>query len=366
LLICICLLSFLRDAYFYTDKRTKQSGKRTFLDMIVLSTYVGIVGLILVKFYGFKYQNGVLKSQVMFTPAQFKLLIDHLVPVSLVLGTLGLLSSTYTTFFKTQRRTSIIKTLLYTVIAFGLFFSTFSTLTRFSPGLDNKIKPLALTKNLSRFVAPYMLSNNYILLSKVSQHYSDGRPELQLQARESEDSDIWRSYELRYKPGLPSRELIRVVPHLPRIELKMWYAARSSFQNNQWLQTLAYRLATNEKVVTDALLPSSPIIKPKQIRIVLMNYKYSSKSKSPFAGYWSHSRLVSDYMPATSIDSLRFNVKSNGISLTTGTKAAVGKQVTFDKLLNNYLEMSSDYIRKVDHTAVIWSLGAIAAVSMLR
>lgn len=366
-MICVCLLSFLKDAYFYNDKRAKQSGLRTLLDVAVIFVYVGAVGLILVKFYGFKYEHGTLKSQVLFTPAQFKLLVDHLVPISLVLGTLGLISAAHTTYFRTSKKTSIIKTFVYTLIVIGLFFSTFPTLIRFAPGLETKVKPLTVTKDLSRFVAPYMLSNNYIVLSKISQHYADGRPELQLQGRESAEDATWQQFDLRYKPGQPSRELARVVPHLPRLDLKMWYATRSSLQNNQWLQTFAYRVAKGEKDLVNAISRSASPTRVNQVRIVLLNYKYSSKSRQPFAGYWSQYKFVSEYMPTTSLDNLKFAVKSSGISLAPPTKSTESsKSSSIEQLLSKYLEISSDYIRAVDHTSVIWSLSAIAAVSMFR
>lgn len=366
LLMIVCLLSFLKDAYYYNDKRAKQSSIKSFLDLLVIVSYLTVVGYILIKFYGLKYDNGSLKSQILFTPSQFKLLVDHLIPISLVFGTIGLLSSAYTTYFNSSRKTSIIKTLLYTVVVVGLFFSSFPTLIRFAPGLETKVRPLSVTKDLNHLVAPYMLSNNYLLLSKVSEHYGDGRPELQIQGRESSEDQTWKQFDFRYKPGNPSKELIRVLPHLPRVDLKLWYAARSSLQNNQWIQVLAYRLATKEKDVVDPLAPmTGPQKNFNQVRVVLQNYKYSLKSKQPFAGYWSQSKIVSEYMPTTSLDNLRFNVKSSGISLTPATKPVDDpKSSSFDKLVHKYLEILSNYIRVVDHTMVIWTLSAIAIVSM--
>lgn len=302
----------------------------------------------------------------MFTPAQFKLFADHLVPVSLVFGLLGLLSSAYTTYIKSPKHTSIIKTFVYTVVVVLIFFSTFPTMIRFSPGLETKVKPITFTKDLSRFAAPYMVSNNYILLSKVSQHYGEGRPELQIQGRASADDQTWHQYDLRYKPGLPSRELTRVVPHLPRIDLKLWYAARSSLQNNQWLNTFAYRLATKESDVTNALARDTILPKASQMRVALMTYKYASKGRLPFAGYWSQSKFKSEYLPTTTIENLKFAVKSNGISLAPTTKTSSAKPGSIEGLLSTYLEIASNFVRNIDHTMIIWSLGAIATVSMFR
>lgn len=367
LLICVCLLSFLKDAYFYSDRRAKQSALKMFLDFACIGLYLGVVSYLLVKFYGFKYQHGVLKAQVLFTPAQFKLFADHLVPVSLLVGGAGLLTSAYTAFFKSNKKTSVIKTLAYSIVVAGLFLSTFPTFTRFAPGLENKFNSLTFTKELNRFTAPYILSNNYLLLSKVSQNYAEGRQELQLQGRGSPDEPTWQQFDLRYKPGLASKELSRVVPHLPRIDLKFWYAARSTLRTNQWLQTFAYRIATKEKDVLDTLDPSIPVPKVNQVRVATLNYKYSQKGKLPFAGYWSQAKLVSEYMPATPLDNLKFAVKSNGVSLTPPVESSgESKLGSFDKMLSNYLKILSDYIRGVNHTTIIWSLTAIALVSMFR
>lgn len=367
ILICVCLLSFLKDTFFYNDRRAKQSALRTIIDIGLIGLYLGFVGFILVKYYGVGYKNNVLKSQVMFTPAQFKLFADHFVPVSLVVGVLGLLSAAYTAHFKSSRKTSIIKTIVYSIVVVALFFSTFPTMTRFAPGLEVKINSLAITKDLSRLTAPFMLSNNYLILSKVSQHYGDGRPELQVQGRSSAEDPIWLQFDLRYKPGLASKELPRVLPHLPRIDLKMWYAARSSIKNNQWLHTYVYRIATKENDVVNSLDPNTKIPKVNQIRIATLNYKYSVKGKLPFAGYWSQTKFATEYMPTTTVENLRFVVKSNGINLTPASNTADdSKKNGLEKMLNEKLRISSDYIRSVDHTAVIWSLTAIAAVSMLR
>lgn len=367
LLISVCLLSFLKDSYYYSDKRARQSSIRSVVDILCVFAYIGAVVFLLVRYFGVKFENNVLKCQVMFTPIQFKMFADHLVPISLAFGLLGLIGSSYTTYFNSSRKTSIIKTLLYTAIVVPLFLSTFLTMTRYAPGLEAKIKPLALTKELSRAVAPYMLSNNYVLLSKVSHYYGEHRPELQLQGRSSPDDPTWLQFDLRYKPGSPSRELTRVVPHLPRIDLKLWYAARSSLQNNQWIHTFAYRIATREKDATNALARDTVIPKLAQVRVALMAYKYASKGRQPFAGYWSQSIVKSEYMPTTTIDNLKFVVKSSGVSLTPSAKPpAGGKPDSFDKLLSAYLDIVSNYIRNIDHTIVIWSLGAIATVSMFK
>lgn len=366
LIIIVCLFSFLKDSYYSKSKKaTKQSRLKTFIDVVVLSIYVGTVGFILVKGFGLKFDKGVLKAQVLFTPAQFKLIVDHLVPISFVLGILGLLLSAYSSIVRPSRKTSIFKTILYAIVVGLIFFSSFPTLSRFAPGLETKVKTLAYTKDLSRAVAPLNLSNNYLLTSKISQNYADGRPELHIQGRGSPDDPTWQQYDLRYKLGNINKPLARVVPHIPRIDLKMWYAARSSIESNQWLQTFAYRLATNEKDIVRAVTESDNVYKAKQIRIVTLNHKYSNSKQNP-SGYWLPTSFQSEYLAPTTIENLKFVVKSNGISLTPSSKttSAGAKVRSFDQILSKYLDIAGDYIRSVQPTAIIWTLAAISAVSI--
>ena len=38
-----------------------------------------------------------------------------------------------------------------------------------------------------------------------------------------------------------------IVPHQPRLDWQMWFAALGSYQHNPWLLNLVYRLLMNER-----------------------------------------------------------------------------------------------------------------------
>lgn len=365
LLMTICLLVFLKDAYFFKDKRAKQSTIRTLLDFVVILAYIGIVTAAMVKVYGLKLENGTLSARMLFTPSQFKFFLSHFVPIAVAYGIFGYVESVFFTLFRSSRKTSIIKVLLYTIIAGGLFVSTIPTITRFSPHMHTRFQVLDLSKDISRHLEPLKLSNNYLLMSKISANYADGRPELQIQGRESAEDQTWQQFEFKYKLGHPSKDLARIVPHLPRVELKMWYAARSSLQQNQWLHQLAYRLATQEPSVIKSLTLGTVVGKIGQVRVVVNKYKYSLKSKSP-AAFWSQAKFVSEYMTPITVDSLKQTIKSSGASVAPSPAVDAKKKGSIDSLLGQYLEISSDYIRGVDQTVVIWTVAALAVASMWR
>ena len=146
----------------------------------------------------------------------------------------------------------------------------------------------------------------------------------------------------------------------------MWYAARSSLQNNQWLQVLAYRVASQEKDVKDILAHDTSVPKLSQIRVASAAYKYSSKDRHPFAGYWAQSKFVTDYMPAASPEQLKLTVKSLGVSPTTVTKKSDKQPDTLIKTVSTYLDIASDFNRGFDHAIIIWSsLVTAATISLM-
>ena len=69
-----------------------------------------------------------------------------------------------------------------------------------------------------------------------------GRPEIVLEGAHK-TSGPWKEYNFLYKPGNVSEPLLPfVLPHQPRLDWQMWFAALGSYQRNPWLISLVYRL----------------------------------------------------------------------------------------------------------------------------
>ena len=51
----------------------------------------------------------------------------------------------------------------------------------------------------------------------------------------SDDGQTWRPYEFKYKPGELTKPLGWNIPHQPRLDWQMWFAALGSPRNNPWL-----------------------------------------------------------------------------------------------------------------------------------
>ena len=67
-----------------------------------------------------------------------------------------------------------------------------------------------------------------------------GRPEVVIEGALRE-SGPWREYHFSYKPGDLAAAPTFCLPHQPRLDWQMWFAALGSYQHNPWLLNLAYR-----------------------------------------------------------------------------------------------------------------------------
>jgi len=50
----------------------------------------------------------------------------------------------------------------------------------------------------------------------------------------SDDGETWKEYEFKYKPGNIYRRPPWNIPHQPRLDWQMWFAALSTPNDNPW------------------------------------------------------------------------------------------------------------------------------------
>ena len=92
----------------------------------------------------------------------------------------------------------------------------------------------------------------------------------------SDDGVQWREYEFRYKPGDVNRRPPWNIPHQPRLDWQMWFAALDGAEQNPWFSRFLERLLQNEPSVT-ALLETNPFPDhpPTYVRAELYEYTYA-------------------------------------------------------------------------------------------
>ena len=113
----------------------------------------------------------------------------------------------------------------------------------------------------------------------------------------SDDGVQWREYEFRYKPGDVNRRPPWNIPHQPRLDWQMWFAALDVAEQNPWFSRFLERLLENEPSVT-ALLERNPFPDhpPTYVRAELYDYTYAGNDDHA-GGRWWDRRLAGLYFP---------------------------------------------------------------------
>ncbi|HXZ60754.1 MAG TPA: lipase maturation factor family protein [Steroidobacteraceae bacterium] len=113
----------------------------------------------------------------------------------------------------------------------------------------------------------------------------------------SNDGLHWREYEFRYKPGDVTRRPRWNIPHQPRLDWQMWFAALEDPQRLRWFWLFLERLMHNEPAVT-ALLARNPFTDrpPLYLRAKFYDYTYAGAAAQA-RGVWWERRLLGLYFP---------------------------------------------------------------------
>ena len=104
----------------------------------------------------------------------------------------------------------------------------------------------------------------------------------------SNDGENWLPYEFRYKPGDINQAPRWAMPHQPRLDWQMWFAALGTWRENQWLMSLMVRLLQGEPSV-EHLLAVNPFHDhpPKYIQATFWEYHFTDfKTKGPNGPWW--------------------------------------------------------------------------------
>ena len=110
----------------------------------------------------------------------------------------------------------------------------------------------------------------------------------------SYDGVEWQEYEFRYKPSDIMRAPPWNIPHQPRLDWQMWFAALDNPKRLPWFWGFLERLLENEPTVT-ALLAKNPFADkpPMYVRAQFYDYIFAGSDKAE--GQWWNRRLLGEY-----------------------------------------------------------------------
>mmetsp|Transcript_19269 Transcript_19269/g.35355 ORF Transcript_19269/g.35355 Transcript_19269/m.35355 type:complete len:534 (+) Transcript_19269:1676-3277(+) len=146
---------------------------------------------------------------------------------------------------------------------------------------DKLLLPSESTANSYRLFSRYHLTSSYGLFRRMTG--VGGRPELVIQG--SLDGRSWRDYQLPYKPQSSDKMPKFNLPHQPRLDWQMWFAALGSINENVWMVNLINRLFYNSPSVM-TLFEVNPFAEepPEHIRMQYYLLNFTTIDSHPWAG----------------------------------------------------------------------------------
>lgn len=149
--------------------------------------------------------------------------------------------------------------------------------------------------SLARVLAwldPFRLVGGYGLFAVMT----TTRPEIVIEG--SEDGMSWKPYEFRWKPGDVARPPRYCIPHQPRLDWQLWFAALSSWEREPWFIALLARLLEHSRPLL-ALLRSNPFPDrpPRYVRAMLYRYRFTTRAERRATGVWWSRELIGPYCP---------------------------------------------------------------------
>jgi len=153
-------------------------------------------------------------------------------------------------------------------------------------------KPPAFAQTIDRLIEPLHIVNAYGLFAVMTTQ----RDEIVIEG--SNDGIEWREYEFRYKPGDLARRPRWNIPHQPRLDWQMWFAALDDPRRLPWFSRLLEAVLKNEPAVM-ALLEKNPFPDkpPVYVRAQFYEYRYSNGEQKA-KGLWWDRRSLGLYFPA--------------------------------------------------------------------
>ncbi len=118
----------------------------------------------------------------------------------------------------------------------------------------------------------------------------------------SSDGNDWHVYQFPHKPSALDNIGWWIIPHQPRVDWQMWFAALSRPEREPWFRNFLYRLLQNSPAVT-ALLENNPFAEapPRFVRARFYHYQFTTPEQRAETGAWWKRTLVGEYHPAASL-----------------------------------------------------------------
>jgi hypothetical protein len=139
---------------------------------------------------------------------------------------------------------------------------------------------------------PFRIANQYGLFAVMTR----GRYEIEFQG--SLDGQNWIPYPFRHKPQALDKPPGIYAPYQPRFDWNLWFASLGQWREYPIVPNTASRLLANDKDVLSLFsgnpFPDRP---PKQIRVMLWQYWFTTMAEKHRTGRWWRLEFLGLYAP---------------------------------------------------------------------
>ncbi|XP_012881271.1 PREDICTED: lipase maturation factor 2 isoform X2 [Dipodomys ordii] len=206
------------------------------------------------------------------------------------------------------------------------------------------------------------LANSYGLFRRMTG--LGGRPEVVLEG--SFDGHHWTEIEFMYKPGNVSRQPPVLVPHQPRLDWQMWFAALGPHTHSPWFTSLVLRLLQGKEPVIRLIqshVTSYPFHKQPPTYIRAQRYKYWF-SRPGEQGRWWRRQWVEEFFPSVSLGdpTLEMLLQQFGLQDKNPPRAHSPSRV-----LARALHWVRTQLSPLEPPTLLWSLlAAVGAIKLVQ
>ena len=184
------------------------------------------------------------------------------------------------------------------IVAFVALWSILASVVQFQNRFWRNSKLPAVVQSINDSIAPLRIVGTYGPFSVMTKK----RPEIIIEG--SDDRTNWHEYTFKYKPGDLKKGAFWNIPHQPRIDWQLWFAALDSPQRNRWFVRFLARILQGQPEVT-AVFENNPFPErpPRYVRALLYDYHFASREERATENlYWTRD-LIRTYFPVARLKS---------------------------------------------------------------
>jgi len=143
---------------------------------------------------------------------------------------------------------------------------------------------------------PFRIADRYGLFAVMTR----GRYEIEFQG--SNDGENWTPYQFRFKPQNLYEAPRIYAPYQPRFDWNLWFASLGHWRSNPIVPRTEERLLEGSRDVL-SLFTNNPFPQPpRQIRVLLWQYWFTSMQEKREKGLWWRRQLLGNYAPTLAKD----------------------------------------------------------------